>query len=162
VPYKTSVTTADLERMRDTALEGRWEALLNARSAVNAKLEVLREQKVIGSSLQAQVVIDVDDPAAASLLKRYAASLPMLFIVSEVTLGPKAAASEPLAKDASPAVAAESTAPAWTIEAAPASGDKCPRCWRVVPNVSAATESLGLCDRCVDALGSVTAGGVAG
>ena len=96
---------ADLERMRDAALEGRWEVLLDARSAVNAKLEVLREQKVIGSSLQARVVIDVDDPAAASLLKRYAAALPMLFIVSEVTLGPKAAASEPLAKDASPAAA---------------------------------------------------------
>ena len=89
---------ADLERMRDAALERRWEVLLDARSAVNAKLEVLREQKVIGSSLQAKVVIDVDDPAAASLLKRYAASLPMLFIVSEVTLGPKAAASEPLAE----------------------------------------------------------------
>ena len=153
---------ADLERMRDAALEGRWEALLDARSAVNAKLEVLREQKVIGSSLQAKVVIDVDDPAAASLLKRYAAALPMLFIVSEVTLGPKAAASEPLAKDASPAAAAESTAPTWTIEAGPASGEKCPRCWRVVSTVSAASESLGLCDRCVDAMGSVTAGGVAG
>ena len=108
--------------MRDAALEARWEALLDARSAVNAKLEVLREQKIIGNSLQAKVVIDVDDPAAASLLKRYAAALPMLFIVSDVTLGPKAAASEPLAKDASPAAAAESTAPAWTIEAGPRPG----------------------------------------
>ena len=153
---------ADLERMRDAALERRWEVLLDARSAVNAKLEVLREQKVIGSSLQAKVVIDVDDVAAASLLKRYAASLPMLFIVSEVTLGPKAAASAALAKDASLSAASESSARAWTIDAAPASGEKCPRCWRVVPNVSAAGESLGLCDRCVDAMGSVTAGGLAG
>jgi len=129
---------------------------------VNAKLEVLREQKVIGSSLQAKVVIDVDDPKAAAILKRYATSLPMLFIVSEVTLGPKAAASEPLANDASPAATADPSAPSWTIEAASASGEKCPRCWRVVPNVSAASESLGLCDRCVDAMGHMTARGVAG
>ena len=86
----------------------------------------------------------------------------MLFIVSEVTLGPKAAAAEPLEKGAPLNAASESSAGAWTIEAAPASGEKCPRCWRVVPNVSAASESLGLCDRCVDAMGSVTAGGIAG
>ncbi len=46
---------ADLAAWRDEALEHRWAILLEARSAVNAKLEALREKKVIGSSLQASV-----------------------------------------------------------------------------------------------------------
>ena len=149
----------DLARMRDEGLERRWDVLLEARSAVNAKLEILREKKAIGSSLQASVVIDVNDPAAAALLKRYADSLPMLFIVSAVTLGPGAASAPPTADRALLETAADGSARAWTIEASPADGEKCARCWRVVPEVSSAAESLGLCERCVDAL---TAGGVAG
>ncbi len=82
--------------------------LLEARSAVNAELEVLREQKAIGSSLQATVVIDVDDPAAAALLKRYAAELPMLFIVSQVDARAKRGGSEPLAERRVADAAAES------------------------------------------------------
>ena len=151
--------TGDLDRMRDEALEARWDVLLDARSAVNAKLEVLREKKAIGSSLQAGVVIDVTDPSAAALLKRYAASLPMLFIVSEVTLGPGAAGAQPLADQSRPEAPADGSIRTWTIDASPARGEKCPRCWRVVPEVSSAGESLGLCERCVDAM---TAGGVAG
>ncbi len=65
--------TADLAAMRDSSLERQWEVLLEARSAVNARLEVLREKKAIGSSLQATVTIDVDDEAAAALLKKHAA-----------------------------------------------------------------------------------------
>jgi isoleucyl-tRNA synthetase len=147
---------ADLAAMRDETLEREWDVLLDARSAVNARLETLREKKAIGSSLQATVAIDVDDDALAGLLKKHAESLPMLFIVSSVTLGPRAAA----ARNAgfTPAAAGEAVQP-WSIEASPAQGEKCPRCWRIVTEVSAAADSLGLCDRCVDAM---TAGGVTG
>ena len=85
--------TDDLARLRDDALEARWEVLLDARSAVNARLEGLREKKAIGSSLQASVVLDVNDDSTAGLLKRYADVLPMLFIVSQVTLGARAASA---------------------------------------------------------------------
>jgi isoleucyl-tRNA synthetase len=149
----------DLDRMRDEALEARWDVLLDARSAVNAKLEVLREKKAIGSSLQASVIIDVNDPSAAALLKRYAGALPMLFIVSGVTLGPGAAEAQPLPDQSRPETPADGSTRTWMVDASPAHGEKCPRCWRVVPEVSSAAESLGLCDRCVDAM---TAGGVAG
>jgi isoleucyl-tRNA synthetase len=148
--------TADLAAMRDGTLEREWDVLLDARSAVNARLEALREKKAIGSSLQATVTIDVDDDALAGLLRKHIASLPMLFIVSGVALGPRAASARPAGLD--PAAAADAVRP-WTIDASPAQGEKCPRCWRVVPEVSSAADSLGLCGRCVDAM---TAGGVAG
>jgi isoleucyl-tRNA synthetase len=147
---------ADLAALRDETLERRWEVLLDARSAVNARLEELREKKAIGSSLQASVTIDVNDPAAAALLNRFASSLPMLFIVSSVELGPSARAAggqAPLPQGAN------AGAPQWIVDARPADGEKCARCWRMVPSVSSAPDSLGLCDRCVDAL---TAGGVVG
>jgi isoleucyl-tRNA synthetase len=152
-------SAGDLARLRDDGLERRWDVLLAARAAVNPKLEALREKKAIGSSLQATVVIDVDDAPAAALLKRYADKLPMLFIVSSVSLGPRAASAEPWSDDRLPEPLADGTARVWTIDASPARGDKCPRCWRVVPEVSSAADSLGLCGRCVDAM---TAGGVAG
>jgi isoleucyl-tRNA synthetase len=148
-------TAANLAAWRDEGLEERWAILLEARSTVNAKLEALREKKAIGSSLQASVTIDVDDPPAAALLRRYADMLPMLFIVSSVTLGPRAARADGALTQAP----GDGSARQWTIDASPAAGEKCPRCWRVVPAVSSTADSLGLCERCVDAM---TAGGVAG
>jgi isoleucyl-tRNA synthetase len=154
-------TTESLEQMRDPRLEARWELLLHARSAVNAKLEVLREAKTIGSSLQGRVTIDVADPVAASLLRRYADTLPMFFIVSDVTLGPTAARAPLLADHELDERLKGSTTAEWIVEAAAAAGEKCPRCWRIVPTVSSAPETLGLCSRCVDALAQ-SQNGVAG
>ena len=159
MPGRTTGRRKDLARLRDDALQARWDVLLDARSAVNARLEGLREKKVIGSSLQASVVLDVNDAAAAGLLKRYAGSLPMLFIVSQVTLGPRAAGAAPAPPGAAVSAPADGSPREWTIEAAPAPGEKCARCWRIVPEVSSASDTPGLCSRCVDAL---TAGRVAG
>jgi isoleucyl-tRNA synthetase len=152
-------TLDELSRMRSPEIERRWRTLLDARSAVNARLEALREQKVIGSSLQARVTVDSTNPAAAALLKRYADTLPMLFIVSRVDLGPAAAAAPQLSDAELHAALETGTAIEWTVDASHADGEKCQRCWRIVPSVSNAPDSLGLCERCVDAL---TAGGVAG
>ena len=143
---------ASLDEMHDPALETRWQVLLDARSAVNAKLEGLREAKTIGSSLQGRVTIDVANPVAASLLRRYADTLPMLFIVSEVALGPTAAGAPPLSDQELRDRVNDAGALEWTVDASAAEGEKCPRCWRIVPSVSSAPETLGLCSRCVDAL----------
>jgi isoleucyl-tRNA synthetase len=154
-------SAAALARMRAPQLEGRWQVLLEARSAVNVKLETLRDAKAIGSSLQASVTIDTADPTAAALLRRDAAMLPMLFIVSNVSLGPSAVHAPELS-DSELGIALEAgSARDWFVEATPAAGEKCQRCWRIVPSVSAAADSIGLCSRCVDAL-ATSAGGVTG
>jgi isoleucyl-tRNA synthetase len=145
-------SAVSLDDMHDPALEATWQVLLDARSAVNAKLEALREAKTIGSSLQGRVTIDVADPLAASLLRRYADTLPMLFIVSDVALGPTAAGAALLSDGELRDRMKDATSAEWIVEASAAEGEKCPRCWRIVPSVSAAPETLGLCSRCVDAL----------
>ena len=127
---------AELDAFADPTLVARWDTLVTLRERVLAEIEPLRKNKQIGSSLQAKVLIAAM-PDELPLLERYAAHLPMLFIVSEVDV--RGAASTTI-----------------TIERA--SGVKCERCWRIVPAVSAEPASAGLCERCQDALAETVRG----
>jgi isoleucyl-tRNA synthetase len=122
----------DLAALMDDDLLDRWTTLLAVREQVLAKVEPLRKDKVIGSSLQARV--DLEAPAADfALLDRYRAQLPMLFIVSEVEVK-------------------KSGGDALQVAIERAGGVKCERCWRYVPSVSADPAWAGICARCQDAL----------
>ena len=57
------------------------------REQVNAEIEPLRQKKVIGSSLQAKVILSAS-PEELAFLQAHAKELPALFIVSEVDLRP--------------------------------------------------------------------------
>jgi isoleucyl-tRNA synthetase len=99
---------------------------------VLARIEPLRKEKHIGSSLQAKVVLSGGGPDM-TVLSRHANELPMLFIVSEVELRPGGSDTLQI-----------------TIEKA--SGVKCERCWRYVPKVSGDPGHAGICERCEDSL----------
>jgi isoleucyl-tRNA synthetase len=137
-PREESVHLADfprdVERLVDTDLDTRWTRLREIRDLVNGALETARQEKLIGTSLAARVTLTAGGETAA-LLRRYEADLPMLFIVSQVTLD--AAGPDGV-----------------TVTVARADGEKCERCWRTVPGISRAPGSEGLCSRCVDALGA--------
>ncbi len=116
----------------DYALDGeameRWAVIEAARDKVNAALETARAEKKIGKSLEAAVVLTV--PEAENWL----ADLPELadlLIVSqaEVKTG---------------------TAPA--VEISKAQGQKCQRCWKVLPSVGSDSEHPTLCPRCAAAV----------
>ena len=124
---------ADMNALSDARLSARWDRLIKMREQVLAQIEPLRKSKQIGSSLQAKVVLSGSRDDVA-LLKEYASDLPMLFIVSEVELGP----GSPAGSDGALQIVIER-----------AQGVKCERCWRYVPRVSA---DAGICDRCQDAL----------
>src|SRR5204863_9485224 len=122
----------DLERLVDTALDAQWIRLREIRDEVNRALETARQDKLIGTSLAARVALTAGGDTAA-LLRRHEADLPMLFIVSQVTLdtaGPDGV----------------------SVSVARAEGQKCDRCWRIVPEVSRAPGTEGLCERCIGAL----------
>ena len=108
--------------------------LMRIRDDVNRALEAARQDKTIGNSLGARVVLRARG-ADAALLDRYRDDLPMLFIVSQADL-------ETAPGDGSGV----------EIAVTRADGEKCPRCWRIVHAVSSAAGTEGLCDRCVDAL----------
>ncbi|HJR59405.1 MAG TPA: isoleucine--tRNA ligase [Vicinamibacterales bacterium] len=123
---------ADLEGWRDDALVARWTQLIGVRDVVNAALEVKRQDKTIGTSLGARVTVRAGG-ATAALLESARDELAMLFIVSQATLDASGDPGGPVEV---------------TVEKA--EGDKCPRCWRIVPATAPAT---GLCDRCMAATG---------
>jgi isoleucyl-tRNA synthetase len=122
---------ADLDRLGDPALLARWARLIAVRDQVLAAIEPRRKDKTIGSSLEAKVALSAskDD---LSLLEAYRDDLPMLFIVSQVTLE---RGDGPL-----------------TVTVTAADGVKCERCWRIVPTVSSDPGRGGICERCADAL----------
>jgi isoleucyl-tRNA synthetase len=134
-PREDSVHLAEFaanpEAWTDEALEDEWARLLDLRGIVNQALEVSRQQKVIGSALSAHVSIQAAG-ADADLLERHLADLPMFFITSTVGIS-RVTAGDPQV----------------TVERA--SGDKCPRCWRIVARVQADGPLAGLCDRCAEA-----------
>ena len=128
-----------LDAWTDEALEARWGRLLEVRGTVNAALEVARVGKVIGAPLTAHVSMAAHGDLY-DLLVRYQADLPMLFIVSAVTVARLAGEG-----NLEPAVAH-------------AAGDKCPRCWRFVTETAAREGDLaGLCLRCAEAVGDAVA-----
>jgi isoleucyl-tRNA synthetase len=112
-----------------------WDRLMRVRDEVNGALEQKRKDKVIGNSLGARVTVNASGPVAV-LLEQNREHLPMLFIVSDLTvnLGPAEGPDE------------------IRVEVDKARGVKCGRCWRYVPSVRTEPDWSGICDRCVDAL----------
>jgi isoleucyl-tRNA synthetase len=127
---------SDVERLGDASLVAKWARLIEVRDRVNVALEAARQQKTIGNSLGASVRLRAGG-AAAELLERHRADLPMLFIVSDVQL-------EPAADDT------------LSVEVAKAEGTKCPRCWRTVPALVQAPDGE-ICGRCAEAVAQTVA-----
>jgi isoleucyl-tRNA synthetase len=128
---------SEVDRLIDPALVAEWQQLREVRDQVNAALEGVRQQKVIGTSLEAEVELTASGDLLARL-ERHRASLPMLFIASTVTIVP--------------ADGGHDTTPTLAIAVRRATGTKCSRCWRYVPAVSAEPALEGLCPRCVEAV----------
>jgi isoleucyl-tRNA synthetase len=122
----------ELTRLIVASLMADWQRLLALRDSVNAEIERQRKDKRIGNSLGARITIraGADDYA---ILDRYRSDLPMLFIVSEVTVE---------------RVDADEV----KVTAGAATGMKCSRCWRFVSRISTESGHEGLCDRCIEAM----------
>lgn len=110
------------------------EKIFRVRDKVNEKLEEARQNKLLGQSLDAQVLIfgNVQDPVF-QLLKKHEPLLPELFIVSQVKL-----------KDISEAT--------FNVEVKMAEGIRCPRCWRWVPELVYVENFGEVSPRCKEAL----------
>ena len=106
------------------------EKLIKLRERVLKELEKAREDKLIGNSLEAKVVL-MAPAAEKELLMNYEKELPSLFIVSAVEL--------------------EFGAPGeMEIRVVKAPGEKCQRCWNYSPSVGRSAEYPQFCERCGD------------
>ncbi len=109
-----------------------WDKLIALREPVLKALEDARQAKVIGAPLEARVTVAANGDRLP-LLEKYAAQLPGLFIVSEVSL------------EAGSAVEA-------SVKVERATGEKCARCWKYTHDTGAVAAFPSVCKPCGDAL----------
>ncbi len=125
---------------RDDTLAAKWDKVRRVRRVVTGALELERAEKRIGSSLQAAPVVYVTANYEAALA---GLDLAEIAITSAVDLR---VADVPDGAFTLPDVPGIGVVPAL------AAGDKCERCWRVLPEVGGRAEAPGTCVRCADAV----------
>jgi isoleucyl-tRNA synthetase len=126
----------------DAALAERYAKLFAVRGAVQGLLEAARREKMIGSSLEARVVLSASGKAR-EFLQAHAAELPGLLIVSQVELADGAG------EKAQVLAVAQALGEDVKAEVLPARGAKCPRCWTYSEQVAA---GASVCGKCQEAL----------
>jgi len=125
-------------------LEAQWKELLAIRTLVLGALEQQRREKVIGSSLEARVVLQTT-PDRYRFLQQYQQDLPTLFIVSQVTVEECETISITGHLAADPALGI-------SVDVTKADDEKCERCWNYRPTVGTQSQHPTLCDRCIEAV----------
>jgi isoleucyl-tRNA synthetase len=110
-----------------------WERIFLLRDEVLKKLEEARTAKVIGSSLEAKVILTVDKATSRFLLSYYE-DLRYIFIVSQVEVH----------EDDS-----------LNVEIQKADGAKCERCWNYSARVGESEKYPTVCERCSAALAEI-------
>ncbi|BAZ67213.1 isoleucyl-tRNA synthetase [Fischerella sp. NIES-4106] len=128
-----------------------WQQLRDIRLDVNKVLEQARVEKMIGSSLEAKILLYISDAQLLSAIKSLEASnsnsvdeLRYLFITSQVEL-----ADTPEKLQGSKY---NLQADKWRIGVLEAEGEKCDRCWNYSTHVGENAAHPLICERCVAAL----------
>ena len=126
---------------RDEALAAKWAGIRQTRRVVTAALEIQRQDKVIGASLEAAPVVHVRDAEVLKALRTV--DFADICITSAVVL-----TGDPMPQEAFrlPEV------PGVGVVFEKAEGAKCLRCWKILPDVGQHPHA-GTCARCNDALG---------
>jgi isoleucyl-tRNA synthetase len=128
-------------------LEEDWDQLLTLRDEVLKVLEEARTAKEISNRpSEVQVVIGWLNTHACHpdpLFERYQNVLPELLGVAQVKLADAIVTEGEIAKGA------------FYVQAKPAAGTKCERCWRFTEDVGNETKYPTVCLRCADALSAI-------
>jgi isoleucyl-tRNA synthetase len=135
---------------RDDALGERWQMLRDVRRVVTGALELERGAKRLGSSLQAAVELFVPERLINIARDIDLAEL-CITSAGTVQLGPAPDGAFTL-----PDVAEIGA----RVSAAP--GDRCDRCWKVLPEVGQVARHTDLCRRCAAVVDRSTASASAG
>ena len=120
----------------DASLATKWDRVRRARRAVTAALELKRADKTIGASLEAAPVVHVEDADMLAALRSVAFA--DICIVSSLELTDDPAPAEAFRLPEVPDVG---------VVFETASGEKCQRCWKILPDVGT-HDHPATCARC--------------
>lgn len=127
MPEKSNIKT-------DVDFTAKWDLIAALREDVKKALEIKRADKVIGKSLEADVILYADGEMKESI-SDFVSELPEIFIVSKVEI-----------KDGKGEFKGELDGV--TIDVVKATGEKCERCWKFSETVGTFNDHPTLCDRC--------------
>jgi isoleucyl-tRNA synthetase len=118
-----------------------WDKVFKVREAVSKQLETLRNEKLIGSSLDAAVTVFTSGETL-DVLNKLGSELRFVLItsgaeVTEATTAPEGA------------IEAADLSDTWIV-ASKSTGEKCARCWHHQPDLGINPEHPELCGRCAD------------
>ncbi|MFH1422167.1 MAG: isoleucine--tRNA ligase, partial [Planctomycetota bacterium] len=113
--------------------------IIAIREEVARELEELRKSKVIGSSLEASVILHTNSPEQLAFLNSFGNSLASIFIVSKVNI------DEKIPESAKPAVNIKRL----SISVNKCEYNKCERCWNLRENVGKDSKHPALCSSCI-------------
>ncbi len=119
-----------LAGVKDEKLLENWERIFTIRDEVLKKLEEARTAKLIGSGLEAKVILTCDKETTNFLLDYYQ-NLRYILIVSQVEVH---------------------EGDNFSVEIQKADGAKCERCWNYSMRVGESEKFPTVCERCVAAL----------
>ncbi len=126
------------QEFKDEELLERWKKLLDIRDEIMKALEQARQEKVIGGSLEAKVILYAEEPGW-SLLKYFDEQLSDLMMVSQHSLiQGRSGESNIYQSEELPL----------EVKVEKAEGDKCERCWNFTPEL----DSSNICPRCNEVL----------
>ena len=123
---------SDARAWEDEALLARWARIAGVRAESNQKIEALRAESRLGSSLQAEVTVKAG-PAMSGLLATLGDDLRFVLITSAARVEPLAAAAD---------------ANEFFVEATVATAPKCERCWHYRADVGSDPAHPTICGRC--------------
>jgi isoleucyl-tRNA synthetase len=126
---------------RDEVVAERWERIRDLRRVVTGALELKRKEKVIGASLEAAPTLYLSSDEDAALFQKV--NLAEITITSAASISRGDPPTDAFRLPDVPGVAASF---------AKADGDKCERCWMILPDVGKDTRHPTLCGRCVSAV----------
>jgi isoleucyl-tRNA synthetase len=125
----------------DPALAAKWDGIRAVRRVVTGALELQRTAKVIGASLEAAPVVHVADTAILAALR--SVDFADICITSAISLTGDPEPQEAFRLPELPGVG---------VVFEKAEGQKCERCWKVLPDVGS-HKHPGTCARCNEVLG---------
>jgi isoleucyl-tRNA synthetase len=123
-------------RFHDEGLERRWARLIAVRDEALKALEIRRQERFIGNSLEARLLLYPSEEDM-ELLSGYRDFLPTLFIVSQAELRGEGEGSY-----------RSEFVEGLSIDVERAEGLKCQRCWNWSTAVGTISNAPGICERC--------------
>ncbi len=130
----------ELETPKDEAFLQEWEDIFSVKRAVSKSLETLRQNKTIGSSLEAEVDLYVENEKVLQVLQKHMENLRYYFLVSRVGLQS--------GKGPADSVEAEEARLKTRIWPKKSPGQKCARCWNYYPAEQMDKAHPDICHRC--------------